>query len=398
MPVDENTPGYGTSDWEVDAEQLSTLTSDEIATAFGLDATEYGQYFSSFDGWKGEFANDEYENTKDALTNRNTLDNAKFDIAAQSLNNQGVQAGEDLGSTLESNIMQLSDAYGDSMAQSIDAQANNLMGGASLRGKKTMGNRMSESSEMAGDSANTAYGRSLDALSIEAQNLNADKEFTSSKFETDLESAGQTRDFDIMAEKQQFKKEQFDVLGDLASTGVLDEEGYGSNDWINEITKLDDHWKAADFSDYKNNLGFLEWFRDNQASVDRDWNRGSGSEVTTAFKEYESGKAAGETGGTYCCTAGMRTGYMSRYKTSKLKIWHNSQSDVWRLGYDVWGKFIANNLVDKYKWAGECTEKFYQWHCNGKKSFKGLIAILFIKPISYLIGGYKKLIRSYHGN
>ena len=401
MPVNENEPGYGSSDWEPDAENLSTLNADEISAAFGLPAEDYASYFSSFDGWKGNFANEDYQNTKNSLDNQKGLSDAQFLIKNESLDQQKTYAGEDLGQSLESSIMQLSDVYGDSMAQSIDAQANNLMGGASTRGKRTVGNKMKEAGDNAGSQANQGYGRTLDTLASEGATLSANELFAEDDYTNKLASAATSRDYDIMGEKQAFKKETFGVMSDLAATGVLNDEGYDRNDWINEITKLDDHWNAGDFSDDRYTDEFLEWFRDNQASVDREFLRGSGAEVSVAYDDWKSGNAAGASTTkwtTYCCTASMRTGYMSRYKTAKLKVWHNNQSEIWRLGYDVWGEIIANNLVDKYDWAGECTEKFYQWHCNDKKSIKGLIAILLIKPISYLIGSFKKLIRSNYGN
>ena len=80
---------------------------------------------------------------------------------------------------------------------------------------------------------------------------------------------------------------------------------------------------------------------------------------------------------------------MTRYKTAKLKRWHLSKSDIWREGYDVWGYVIAETFIRNYKWAGRCTEAFYQWKVNNKKSKQGLIAILFIAPLSYLIGTLK---------
>jgi hypothetical protein len=91
---------------------------------------------------------------------------------------------------------------------------------------------------------------------------------------------------------------------------------------------------------------------------------------------------------THCCTAAEKHHGMSKMKVAKLRVWHRKQPQIWQEGYDIWGKIIADNLVAKYKWWGDSTERFYDWFIKGKKTWHGAIAIATIFPGSYIVGSY----------
>ena len=89
---------------------------------------------------------------------------------------------------------------------------------------------------------------------------------------------------------------------------------------------------------------------------------------------------------THCCTAAQKYHGMSGMKVAKLRVWHRRQPIIWKLGYDIWGKIIADKFVCKYKWWGDATERFYDWFVKDKKTIHGALAIMAIMPMSYLIG------------
>ena len=420
MPIDTNAPGYGSSDWEPDVEELASgLTGEEIATGFGLDPEEYGEYFPSYDSWRSDFAGRDYEDTKAQLDNQLALDEATFGLKAQNLQLQEGYAGEDLGSGLEQNIIAAGDAYGDAMGQMIDSQASGLMGGATSRAKRTMGRGQQEAVDTAAAGANTQFSRALDSIEMEGQELAISQQFTQNQYDIDLQKADTARDYDVQADKQRFKDEVF-------ATGALDTEGYVANDWINDITSADDHWDASDFGDYKNDLGFLEWFYDNIGSHDTDALRSSKSEVGVAYDNYTSGQAAGE-GDDTCVlsTAAFRQGLITSDELMSFVNWrlttqHKERlSGIKWLGYQIawkpvarkmdkdrdFAKFIKRVILDR--WLGiiqkgekhRITKFFVEWVgvlgfvLNYRKAMK-LKEKIYANPKRILVS-YKKLIRRF---
>tara|TARA_R110002167_G_scaffold112850_1_gene285515 strand:- start:6247 stop:7575 length:1329 start_codon:yes stop_codon:yes gene_type:complete len=381
---------HGSSDWEPDSSYLTTLTPNEIAEGFGLDADEFGTYFDSFEGWKGGFADDQYSLDVENLGAKSAYDQAELQSQKDVLGIEQRDAGSKLSDSLSENIIASSNAYADNMASVIDSQATGLMGGASTRAARTMGQRTREATDSSSASMTKDYGATTDRINLAMNDADRKSTFLTGQLNRDIEGAAQDRDYDKTQEVMQFKDSIYDTLDALGSAGSFDTEGYSNTDWVNKIT-ADGGFDAKDFDNDKYTPEFLKWFSENQASVDRDYMSNGETEVGLAYNDWKAGDAAGTSSGkgTWCCTAAMDTGYMTRYKTAKLKRWHLSKSDIWREGYDVWGYVIAETFIRNYKWAGRCTEAFYQWKVNNKKSKQGLIAILFIAPLSYLIGTLK---------
>ena len=95
---------------------------------------------------------------------------------------------------------------------------------------------------------------------------------------------------------------------------------------------------------------------------------------------------------THCCTASLNRGDMSDAEVKQLRDWHFNQSKIWIIGYDVWGKIIADNLVSKSKWQSDRVRDFYYHKINGTRTLGSVYADIVIYPISYLIGAYKILL------
>ena len=96
--------------------------------------------------------------------------------------------------------------------------------------------------------------------------------------------------------------------------------------------------------------------------------------------------------GSHCCTASLNRGDMSYAEVKQLRDWHFNQSKIWIIGYDVWGKFIADNLVSKSKWQSDRVRDFYYHKINGTRTLGSVYADIVIYPMSYLIGAYKILL------
>ena len=389
--------GFGSSDWEPDSNTLVTLTGDQIAEGYGLDPGEFGSYFESFDGWKGNFAQDQFEVDQASLEAKKDYDIAELQSQSDVLGLEQQETETKLSDTLSQNIMASSDAYSDTMAQMIDSQASGLMGGASSRAARTMGQRSQERTDVTASGATKDYGATTGRINQALEDITRKTDFVTDQFTRDEDSLELDRDYTIRQETEQFKDSIYDTLDALGSQGVFDMEGASDTDWINKITGADSHWEASDFDDSRYNQEFLEWFFNNQGSVDRDMMSSSKTEVSLAYDDWSDGKAAGSSSGkgTWCCTAATETGHMSQYKTARLGVWHRQQSKIWQEGYHVWGKIIADHLISRYDWAGRWTEAFYQIKVRKKRSKQGIGAILFIAPMSYLIGTFKAIFKGF---
>ncbi len=388
--------GYGTSDWEPDSNTLTTLTADQIAEGYGLDPNEYADYFQSFDGWKGNFAQEQFDIDSDSLGAKKDYEVASLQGQADTLQLESQQAGQTLSDTLSSNIMQSSDAYADTMAQMVDAQASSLMGGASTRAARTMGARAKEKTDLAGSGANVNYGATTARIDQALNDITRQTDYITDQYTRDEASLALDRDYTIRGEVEQFKNEIYDTLGILGTEGAFDGEDKTTSDWIDEITS-GTKWSKGDFNSDDYDDDFLQWFAQNESSIDKSLFDDSGEEVRRAYNDYKRGAEAGSSTKTWCCTAAEGTGHLSKYQTARLGMWHKQQSQIWQDGYHVWGKIIADYLVWRFDWAGRWTKAFYRAKVLKKPTKQSTGAILFIAPMSYLIGSlisvYKRIMR-----
>ena len=107
---------------------------------------------------------------------------------------------------------------------------------------------------------------------------------------------------------------------------------------------------------------------------------GYGGFADDAAVSDQGGGDSGGGGGTYCCTASVKQKVMTNKELYALHNWHHSQSTWWIEGYDVWGKWVAKNLVSKNKYFAHLTKAFYDWKVNNKFTFKALQAAAIIYP------------------
>lgn len=105
------------------------------------------------------------------------------------------------------------------------------------------------------------------------------------------------------------------------------------------------------------------------------------------------GGGGGSSGGddTYCCTASWKRKQMSISEVKQLRKWHNKQSEVWQEGYDIWGKWVADNLVAKSDWSASVVKDIHRAFVKKDYTAKGLFGILVITSGVYPTGLYKVL-------
>lgn len=115
------------------------------------------------------------------------------------------------------------------------------------------------------------------------------------------------------------------------------------------------------------------------------------------WSEFESGTDDGGSDdsssddGTYCCTASWKRKQMTISEVKELRKWHNEQSQVWRDGYDIWGKWVADNLVAKSNWSASVVKDIHRAFVKKEYTAKGLFGIMVIVPGVYITGLYKKV-------
>jgi len=96
-------------------------------------------------------------------------------------------------------------------------------------------------------------------------------------------------------------------------------------------------------------------------------------------------------GGTYCCTASWKRNQMTITEIKELRRWHRQQSSMWQEGYDIWGKWVADNLVAKSDWSASVVKDVYEAFINKKYTVKGLIGLSVIIPGVYATAIYRRI-------
>tara|TARA_Y100000114_G_scaffold157207_1_gene188010 strand:+ start:409 stop:4893 length:4485 start_codon:yes stop_codon:yes gene_type:complete len=95
--------------------------------------------------------------------------------------------------------------------------------------------------------------------------------------------------------------------------------------------------------------------------------------------------------GTYCCTASWKRNQMTITEIKELRRWHRQQSSMWQEGYDIWGKWVADNLVAKSDWSASVVKDVYEAFINKKYTAKGLFGLAVIIPGVYATAIYRRM-------
>ncbi len=95
--------------------------------------------------------------------------------------------------------------------------------------------------------------------------------------------------------------------------------------------------------------------------------------------------------GTYCCTASWKRNQMTITEIKELRKWHRQQSSMWQEGYDIWGKWVADNLVAKSDWSASVVKGVYEVFINKKYTAKGLFGLAVIIPGVYATAIYRRM-------
>ncbi len=98
-----------------------------------------------------------------------------------------------------------------------------------------------------------------------------------------------------------------------------------------------------------------------------------------------------EPSGTYCCTASWKRNQMTITEIKELRKWHRQQSNMWQEGYDIWGKWVADNLVAKSDWSASVVKDVYEAFINKKYTAKGLFGLAVIIPGVYATAIYRRM-------
>lgn len=93
-----------------------------------------------------------------------------------------------------------------------------------------------------------------------------------------------------------------------------------------------------------------------------------GIDAQNNYDNEDSGSSSDDSGGTYCCTAMVSNNKWKLKRLKKMEIWHKSQPKWWIDGYDVWGKFVAKNILrDGSGIWGKMMNAFYDRKVEGSR-------------------------------
>ena len=126
-----------------------------------------------------------------------------------------------------------------------------------------------------------------------------------------------------------------------------------------------------------------------RAERNMDVNNDNDSSNDTSGSDYSEPTASD---GTHCCTASYKQKTMTISEVKQLRRWHRKQSQIWQDGYDVWGKYVADNLVAKSKWQASVVKSVYELIIKKKLTPKGLYGMILISLGVYPIGLFKRII------
>ena len=111
----------------------------------------------------------------------------------------------------------------------------------------------------------------------------------------------------------------------------------------------------------------------------------------SSIKKEKEDKDSDPSPGTYCCTASWNRNQMTITEIKELRRWHRQQSSMWQEGYDIWGKWVADNLVAKSDWSASVVKDVYEAFINKKYTTKGLIGLSVIIPGVYATAIYRRI-------
>ena len=180
------------------------------------------------------------------------------------------------------------------------------------------------------------------------------------------------------------------ALGALSDTGDLysdpggtNSSGYFGDDvqtqqTVSDVDATSTYGDWSGWSDDNNDSDNNDGGWGGQAAADDDY--GTVDDFGGAGPDVGGDSGGGGGDGSYCCTASVKQKVMSNKELYALHKWHHSQDSWWVNGYDVWGKWVAKNLVSKHKYFAHLTKAFYNWKVNGKFTAKAAQAAVIIYP------------------
>ena len=131
--------------------------------------------------------------------------------------------------------------------------------------------------------------------------------------------------------------------------------------------------------------------RENKRRAEARMNSDDNSANNTGGSDFSEPTAGGDS--THCCTASYKRKAMTISQVKELRRWHRKQSQIWREGYDIWGKYIADKLVAKSDWSASVVKSVYELIIKKKLTLKGLYGIMVISSGVYPVGLFKRITR-----
>lgn len=99
----------------------------------------------------------------------------------------------------------------------------------------------------------------------------------------------------------------------------------------------------------------------------------------------------GGSGARHCCTVMVRHRLWRKKRLDDLGEWDKKQNVVWRVGYQIGGKMVANffNKPNRLGYYSKMMDAFYDTHILGKpRTHYAIQAYVWIYPIVYITGAY----------
>ena len=222
-PLNQDTSSHGSSGWQPSADELSGMTSEEIAAGFGLDLVDFGDAFEEFDPWKAGFAERTYGLDIETLDTSEELRKDLYGLAVGEVERGREETGINLQTGLSTDYLSAATSYADTMAQMVGAQTG-FVGGAAGRARGQAGMRGTEALDLSSAAKNVQYTGSMAALSDQMTQLVETNKAAIDQYETDKGKAVLSRDYDVQKEKEDYKDEVMRTLKTIASEGAYEDD------------------------------------------------------------------------------------------------------------------------------------------------------------------------------
>lgn len=115
----------------------------------------------------------------------------------------------------------------------------------------------------------------------------------------------------------------------------------------------------------------------------------SDSKVISSHGSSGASSGGSSGGGKWLCSKMHHMGKWTRKEALQTYKWHNAQPDVWKRGYDVWGKFLARKVLKNDFWAKVMQEWTDNTVKGGKLTWRAMLGKAVIAPC-WVVGVFNR--------